>query len=92
MGDAREGKGKKNVEIGKRDRGKTTNRREKVFTAVSIYKKITFKEERENEKGEKKWEREGNQKRFLVQDINFCFYFLFSFHIFFKKNKLSITG
>ena len=36
MGDERERKGKKNVEIGKRDRGKTTNRREKVFTVVSI--------------------------------------------------------
>jgi hypothetical protein len=33
------GREKKNVEIGKRDRGKTTNRLEKVFTMVSIYKK-----------------------------------------------------
>jgi hypothetical protein len=36
MGDERERNGKKNVEIGKRDREKTTNRREKVFTVVSI--------------------------------------------------------
>jgi hypothetical protein len=36
MGDERERKENKNVGVGKRDRGKTTNRREKVFTAVCI--------------------------------------------------------